>query len=178
MNNKNQYEIGKYFEREAIDYLKEQGFSDIHWISAKKPTSHFDIVASKDNKQLYIEVRYTKSKKFQITEKKLNELEKLKDVLFLLISNETKILVSLHDIKKERYVSINKGFISNLEIKKREVKGNKKSLLNQEFWKFCKMVDYLVGYFKTAKQKLEKIMYELNRNSIILCHIRRKSGRS
>ncbi len=131
LDNKSAYKLGKYFEQKAIEYLKEQSFRDIRWVSVEKPTSHFDITAKKDDKLYHIEVRYTKSKKFQITEKKLNELEKLKNVLFLFISKEKKILIPLNDIKNEKYISINKGFINNLEIKKREVKGNKKSLLNQ-----------------------------------------------
>lgn len=131
LNNKNPYEIGKFFEKEAMNYLKEKGFENISWVSRKKPTSHFDITAKKNSKLFYIEVRYTKSKKFQITERKITELKKLDNVLFLLISPKRKMLIPLEDIEKEKIVSINKGFISNLEIKKRKIKGNKKSLLNQ-----------------------------------------------
>lgn len=125
----NQHEIGKYFEREALTYLKKRGFKDISWVSNEKPTSHYDITAKKNNKLFYIEVRYTKSKKFQITEKKLNALKKLNNVLFLLISPEKKKLIPLEEIDKKEYVSINKGFINNLEIKKRKIEGDRESLL-------------------------------------------------
>lgn len=131
LDNKSTYEVGKHFEKKAMNYLKKEGFKDICWVSAKKPTSHFDITAKKDNKLFYIEVKYTKSKKFQITEKKLKELEKLNNVLFLLFSLKNKKLVALKDIKKESDISINKGYINNLDIKKRKIIKNIKSLLAQ-----------------------------------------------
>lgn len=131
LDDKSAYEIGKHFEKEAIKYLKDNGFNDICWVSAKKPTSHFDITAKKNNQLFYIEVRYTKSKKFQITERKLNELKKLNNVLFLLISPRKKMLIPLANIGKEKVILVNKGFMNNLEIKKRKIKGDKKSLLIQ-----------------------------------------------
>ncbi len=131
LNSKKPYEIGKFYEKEAINYLKKEGFNDISWVSNKKPASHFDITAKRDNKFFYIEVRYTKSKKFQITTKKLTALKKLSNVLFLFFSPKKIKLIPLSEIEKKEYISINKGFINNLEIKKRKIEGNQKSLLIQ-----------------------------------------------
>ncbi len=143
-NNKNQYDIGKYFEREAIDYLKEQGFSDIRWISANEPTSHFDITAKKDNRLFHVEVRYTKSKKFQITEKKLRELEKLNNVIFLLFSPKNIKLVCIEDIKNESNVLINKGHINNLDIKTRKMIRDKSLLAQFSNVIKVKIIDFLL----------------------------------
>jgi len=130
-DNKSTYEKGKHFEKEAIKYLDDNGFRDIKWVSTKKPTSHFDIAAKKGNKVFYIEVRYSKSKKAQITEKKLKELEKLDNVLFLFFSPKGKKIVSLDEIRNRQDILINKGHINNLDIKKRKLIKNRLSLLNQ-----------------------------------------------
>jgi len=55
------------------------------------------------------------------------------------------MLIPLEKIEKEEIVSINKGFISNLDIKKRKIKGDKKSLLIQFIGSpKMKIVDFLL----------------------------------
>lgn len=144
LNYKSTYQVGKYFEKEAIKYLKEQGFTDIFWFSNKKPTSHFDITAKKDNKLFHVEVRYTKSKKFQITEKKLRELEKLNNVIFLLFSPKNIKLVCIEDIKNESDVLINKGYINNLDIKTRKMIRDKSLLAQFSNVIKVKIIDFLL----------------------------------
>lgn len=152
----NTYKIGKFYERKAISYLKKLNFKDINWVSKKQPTSHFDITAKKNNKLFYIEVRYTKSKKFQITKEKLKELKKLNNVIFLLFSPKNQRLINLKAIEKDSNVSINEGQIDNLTIKKRKVTKNIKSLLA----KFSnttkvKIIDFLLDNYPLDFSKEE-----------------------
>ncbi|MBS3163651.1 hypothetical protein J4427_03090 [Candidatus Woesearchaeota archaeon] len=156
----NTYEVGKFYERKEILYLKKLKFKDIHWISKKQPTSHFDITAKKDDKLFYIEVRYTKSKKFLITEKKLKELKKLDNVLFLLFSPKNQRLVTLEDIEKDPNISINKGQLSNINIRKRKIRRNIRSLLA----KFSNITKVRIIDFLSDNYPLDFSKEEIARN--------------
>ena len=119
----NRVKIGRDFEKEAFEFLKNK-FDKVEWLSNKKATSHFDFKCIKNNIVYYIEAKSSRYSSKPV----LRNIQKEADFVIFRGKNNCIVLIPKRDFDKKVMISDGWTYIrvrSSLIKRLRLIKANK-----------------------------------------------------